>query len=400
MIFNIPLALSCLALSIYQTAQACQFHDLEAAASTPRKIAIKNVRVFDGYTLRPSGTVIINGAVIGDEGDECGAEIIDGQNGTLMPGLIDIHAHPANISHLETLSQFGVTTVVVEACFVPAACRSLQNHTGLTDVILGSTPAAAPNSVHGNITAAVLGANTTLLVHNASQAVSWVDEQVAWGPAFIKLIAETPGLDQQTLSALVLAAQAREMRTVCHINAFGAMQQAIAARNEQIHHAPLDKPPTAEMVSQMAIQNQISVPTLTIMKAIASSSGHTITPGTNFSVALETVRRFHEAHIPVLAGSDANQQPGLVAMVPFGSSLHGELQLLVDAGLEPVQALRAATSRAAHYWDLRDRGVIAPGKRADLVLVHGDPTVDISATRNLARVWLGGVEWTQGLGTF
>jgi hypothetical protein len=67
--------------------------------------------------------------------------------------------------------------------------------------------------------------------------------------------------------------------------------------------------------------------------------------------------------------------------------MHGELALLVGAGLTPTEALAAATSAPARAFHLDDRGEIAPGKRADLLLVKGDPTTDILATRNIVSVW-------------
>ena len=73
-----------------------------------------------------------------------------------------------------------------------------------------------------------------------------------------------------------------------------------------------------------------------------------------------------------------------------GSALHDELSRLVEAGLSPLEALRAATSVAAEVFGLDDRGVIAPGGRADLVLVDGDPTRDISAIRRICAVWIAG----------
>jgi hypothetical protein len=73
-----------------------------------------------------------------------------------------------------------------------------------------------------------------------------------------------------------------------------------------------------------------------------------------------------------------------------GASLHGELALLVRAGLAPAQALAAATSLPAKRFGLGDRGRIAPGLRADLLLVDGDPTRDITATRAIAGVWKNG----------
>ena len=75
-----------------------------------------------------------------------------------------------------------------------------------------------------------------------------------------------------------------------------------------------------------------------------------------------------------------------------GATVQGELELMVKSGLTPIEALRAATSNPARAFKLDDRGVVAPGKRADLVLVDGDPTVDIRATRKIAAVWINGVE--------
>ena len=74
----------------------------------------------------------------------------------------------------------------------------------------------------------------------------------------------------------------------------------------------------------------------------------------------------------------------------FGASLHHELELLVEAGLTPLQALAAATAVPAEAFRLRDRGRIATGLRADLVLVGGDPLTDITATRSIVAVWKAG----------
>jgi imidazolonepropionase-like amidohydrolase len=89
--------------------------------------------------------------------------------------------------------------------------------------------------------------------------------------------------------------------------------------------------------------------------------------------------------VEILAGSDA-PNPGTA----HGASLHHELELLVRAGLTPIEALRAATSAPARRFGLADRGRIAPGQRADLLLVAGDPTADILATRAIERIWKNG----------
>jgi imidazolonepropionase-like amidohydrolase len=116
-----------------------------------------------------------------------------------------------------------------------------------------------------------------------------------------------------------------------------------------------------------------------------------IIPRLDYANSRASVRRLHEVGVPILAGSDANADAAAPFSPPHGQSLHTELGLLVDAGLTPVEALRAATSHAADAFGLTDCGAVAPGRRADLVLVDGDPTTDIQATQRIKHVWAGGV---------
>ena len=97
----------------------------------------------------------------------------------------------------------------------------------------------------------------------------------------------------------------------------------------------------------------------------------------------EMVRLMRDAGVSILAGSD---------LEPHGGSLHQELELLVEAGLSPAEAIAAATSEAAAFLGLIDDvGTVEAGKRADLVLLDGDPLADIRNTRRIAAVMVGGV---------
>jgi imidazolonepropionase-like amidohydrolase len=113
---------------------------------------------------------------------------------------------------------------------------------------------------------------------------------------------------------------------------------------------------------------------------------------------LSLVRALHEAGVPLLAGTDTPNP----FVVP-GFSLHEELKLFVDAGMSPLEALATATREAARFaGDLDVRGTVEAGKRADLLLLEGNPLDDVTNTRKLAGVvvrgtWLPREELTRML---
>lgn len=100
----------------------------------------------------------------------------------------------------------------------------------------------------------------------------------------------------------------------------------------------------------------------------------------------EVVRDMHRAGVPILAGTDTSN-PYCLA----GFSLHDELQLLVEAGLSPLAALQAATLVPARFLEAeQEQGAVAPGLRADLVLLDANPLVDIRNTARIHAVILNG----------
>jgi imidazolonepropionase-like amidohydrolase len=105
-----------------------------------------------------------------------------------------------------------------------------------------------------------------------------------------------------------------------------------------------------------------------------------------FQEELKMVGEMNRAGVPILAGTDTAAG---VRVYP-GFSLHDELELLVRAGLTPMEALQAATLNAGKYLDLADTGTVEKGKRADLVLLDSNPLVDIKNTRTIQSVVLAG----------
>jgi imidazolonepropionase-like amidohydrolase len=227
------------------------------------------------------------------------------------------------------------------------------------------------------------------LVGDPDEARAYVSQRVSEGVDYIKIIVDPPGFDEPTVRALVEAAHAQGLRTIAHAATRDAVLLAQAAGVDVLTHAPIDRQLEDGDVQRTRTSGQVVVPTLTMMKAIVERIG-AVAP-VSYDVARSTVGRWYRAGVTILAGTDANQAPSAPASPPYGTSLHHELELLVGAGPSAVDALRSATVLAAEHFGLSDRGVITAGKRADLVLVDGDPLSDINAVSKIAAVWCAGV---------
>jgi len=365
------------------------------------KVVLTNVRVFDGRQLRPPGTVVIDGSRIGT--DPAGAEVIDGEGGVLLPGLIDAHVHLKDRGTLGLLAAAGVTTALDMACGPPELVASLRGVPGLTDIRSAGTPAIAPGSLHASFP--VIGRRGA--ISGADQAAGFVADRVAEGSDYIKIVVGSPGADhdQATLDALAAAARAHGRLSVAHAASYQAVEKAQRARVSVLTHVPLDRALDEAASDRARADDRILIPTLVMMEGLARAA---VRPGMDYGAARASVTVMYRAGVPILAGTDAHDtglsntgaghtglsNTGGPGAVPPGSSLHHELELLVDAGLTTVDALRAATTRPARYFGLPDRGVVEPGRRADLVLIDGDPLYDIKATQAIRRVWCAGTEVT------
>ena len=116
-------------------------------------------------------------------------------------------------------------------------------------------------------------------------------------------------------------------------------------------------------------------------------------PEIAWRAVVEATRSLYIGGVTLLVGSD----PANLGTW-YGPSVHREMELLVDqVGMQPIEALQAATSGPADAFRLFDRGHITPGLRADLVLVRGNPAVRIKDSRKIAGVWKAGIplkeEW-------
>ena len=147
---------------------------------------------------------------------------------------------------------------------------------------------------------------------------------------------------------------------MAHASHTGAVATAQEACVDVLTHAPLDTALSEAAVADARDAGRTCVPTLVMMEGVAKNAP---VPGLDYRHARDSVAALHRAGVPVMLGTDANQAPGVPANVPYGGeSAHRELELLVQAGLTPAEALHAATALTAdRFGPAYDRGRIAPG---------------------------------------
>ncbi|HEX3557210.1 MAG TPA: CIA30 family protein [Thermoanaerobaculia bacterium] len=392
------------------------------AAEAARPIAIVHVRVFDGSRAIPDATVVVEGRTLRAVGPKvavpAGAEMIDGSGDTLLPGLIDGHTHTW-ADALTRAAVFGVTTEL-DMFTDPRFARSQREEQaktgapGRADLLSAGFLATAPGG-HGT----EYGMPVPTLT-KPEEAQAWVDARIAEGSDYVKIISEDgklygrtiPTLDKATIAALVQAAHKRGKLAVVHISTETAATEALEAGADGLVHIFTDRAPEPAFIALAVKRKAFVTPTLTVVEGTTGVASGRALPDDprlapyltadevqglrrsfpkhgeqRFQNALDAVRQLKAAGVPILAGTDA-PNPGTT----HGASIHRELELLVQAGLSPAEALAAATSVPARIFGLQDRGRIAPGLRADLVLVKGDPTTDVTASRDILKVWKIGQE--------
>jgi len=413
--------------TLFAAAALALVHSIANAQPSP--IFFRNVRVFDGAGTAPGQDVLVANGRIEKVGralaPPAGAEVIDGTGKTLLPGLIDSHTHVWPGS-LESALAFGVTTELDMFTDVALAkqLRAQQAAGGATaraDILSAGTLVTAPKG-HGTEYGRAIPT-----IGGAAEAQAFVDARIAEGSDYIKIVYDDghtygmslPTIDRETLRAVVAAAHARHKLALVHIGSLAGARDAIDAGADGLAHLFVDSMPDPAFAALVARHHAFVVPTMSVLESItgvpagaallkdariapllsrtdATMLGQPFprrpgAPATSYAAAVAAVRSLKRAGVTLLAGTDAGN-PGTT----HGASLHGELELLVQAGLTPVEALAAATSAPARVFKLGDRGRIAAGLRADLVLVAGDPTVDITATRAIEGIWKQGVRFDRG----
>jgi imidazolonepropionase-like amidohydrolase len=395
-------------------------------------------RVLTGATLIdgtgaapvPDAAVVIDGDRITAAGPRAAlswpadAEVIDARGRTLIPGLIDAHDHlashgyglatrfgleePASTTHLRTARVLAETlamgyTTVRDAGGLDAGFK-LAVEQGLIPgprLVLALQIISPTGGIGDRVSPSghdCCGAHDPLLppcVANGPDPVRDVVRTMVRAGADVIKTATTGGASSRPghgpldaafslaeMEALVTESHALGRRVMCHALGGPGLRTALAAGVDSIEHGCyLDE--DATLLGQMAVQGTFFVPTLTVYVYHRESPAPHVRER---AVALHahhvaSVRRALELGVPIAAGTDAGG--------------HGhpknalELKYLVEAGLTPMQALRAATQGAAACLGLEDEvGTIEQGRLADLVLVAGNPLDDVTLLLDPARIEL------------
>jgi imidazolonepropionase-like amidohydrolase len=385
---------------------------------------IRSVRIFDGTRMIPRADVWIEGGKIKAVGADLkapdGIRSVDGSGDTLLPGLIDAHTHTFTKDQLRAALVFGVTTELDMFTSHQFAQQIKKEQAegkdlSLADLRSAGTLVTAP---HGHGTEYGM---TIPTIAAPEEAQAFVDARIAEGSDYIKIIYDNgsaygtkiPTISKETMAAVVAAAHNRGKLAVVHIGSLAGARDAIDAGADGLMHLFVDAPPDPQFGAFVAAHHSFVVPTLSVNESVTGKpSGASLVTdprlepylmpdnATNLKRSFpslptkldlaytqQAIRQLEAAHVPLLAGTDA-PNPGTA----HGASIHRELELLVQAGLTPIEALTAATAAPARIFHLDDRGRIAPGLRADLLLIKGDPAADITATRDIVAVWKLGVE--------
>ncbi len=320
---------------------------------------VLNYPVFDGEKVWEHATVVIENGIITEVTPS--TDTADSRY-FLMPGLIDAHTHMGTPAEVETMLQYGITAT----CDVSASAELVAASDRLTI-----------HSSRGMAMGVVLSGK------------SHVDKAVKSGAKYIKvLLFNAHSIGKKALCSIVDAAHERGLKVAVHATEVATVRQAADAGADILLHVPMKEAFPEDLAQAIADKGIAVAPTLIMMETFAHSGRNGYQPS-DYANAEAAVRLLREKGVDILVATDAN--PGSFAPgVVYGSSLHREMELLVKAGLTPPEVLQGVTRRNAQAFDLADMGTIAPGQRANLILVEGRPDQSITDSAKLVQVWVDG----------
>ena len=415
-----------LALAAFSPARAQQ----PTPPAPPDVFVLRPARVFDGATSHDRWSVLVRGDRIAAAGPAsgiaapAGARTIELPGATLIPGMIEGHAHlflhPYNETSWDDQVLREPLALRVARATVHARNTLLAGFTTVRDlgtegaeyadaglkraidegIVPGPRLIVVTKAIVATGTYGPSGFASNVRVPQGAEEASGADElahvvrdQIAKGADWIKVYADyrwgaageaRPTFTLDELRVIVDVARSSGRPVVAHASTAEGMRRAVLAGVETIEHGDDG---SADVWRLMATRGVALCPTIAAGDAIVQYRGWR--RGVDPEPARITAKRASfraalAAGVPICFGGD-------VGVYTHGDNAR-ELELMVDYGMSPLQVLRAATAGNARIFHLDDRlGAVRPGLLADLVAVSGDPTRDVRASRAVVFVMKGGV---------
>ena len=415
-------------------------------------VAITGVRLVDGTGATPieNAAIVMTGGRIVSAGRDieipADARRIDHSGRTVVPGLISTHSHVGQVggtsmgaknytrevitAELAQFGRYGVTTVVALGNNGPLfATLREEAHAGtlagadLFGVMQGiGVPNGAPPQESLKV-----APNQLFRPDTPDEAREAIDRMAAANTDLVKLWLDNFGgllpvkMKPEIYRAVIEQSHKHGLRVAAHVHDLDDALAIIDAGADIIAHGIRDKPVTPELIEKMKAKGVWYVPTLAlddatfiwaaapewtttdfVRKALSPELAaqlddppwrakvlkepRTAAARRSLAMNLQNLRTLHDAGVKIGFGTDSGATP---LRVP-GVAEHRELALMIEAGLPPAEAVTIATRNAAELMRLDDRGTIETGKRADLIVLDGDPSAEITFSKRIVEVWARG----------
>ena len=414
------------------TYSACSEPEPEPVAITPGLSAFVGAQLITG-----DGNLIENGSILVRDGriETVGATdavsippdaaIVDLSGKTITPGLINAHGHVNNVRGLESDPSFYTENWIRYQL-------GLYARYGVTTVVSlggdGPEGVAVRNSEDLNLDIARLRvAGPVIVADSAEQATERVDAAAEMDVDYIKIrvddnLGSSEKMRPEIYQAVIDAAHARDLKLTAHLYYLEDAKGLLNAGADFVAHSVRDEDIDSELID-LLLNNDVCVcPTLMrevstfvyeerpswfddpfflreadpqVVAALEAPEYQERIQGSSsaqtYKVQLETaksnLKALSDAGVRIAMGTDTGPAGRFQ-----GYFEHGELDLMVESGLTPMQAIVAATGDAATCLDLEDVGTLDSGKWADFVVYAENPVEDISNSRTIESVWISGNE--------